>query len=103
MLEFSAKVNGKHAVVPARAEAAVAVEAACVGAAKIVDVGLTEMEAVAQGRPGNTHETLVHRIEPDSPISLVQRDPHIRLQIPFQGGVNVNGFVARTAGDPVCA
>src|SRR6202044_3037758 len=101
MLEFSAKVNGKHAVVSARAEAGIAVEAACVGAAKIVDVSLTEVEAVAQGRAGNPHEALVHRIESDSPISLVERDAHIGLQVPFQGSVNVNGFVARTAGDPV--
>ena len=101
MLELSAKVNGKHAVVSARAEAGIAVEAACVGTAKIVDVGLAEMEAVAQGRAGNTHEALVHRVEPDPPIPLIERDPHIGLQLPFERGINVNGFIARTAGDPV--
>src|SRR5580698_11671999 len=103
MLEFSAKVNGKHAVVRARAQAAVAVEAACVGPAKIIDVGLTEMEAIAQGRAANTHETLVNRGEHGSTIPLVERDPHIGLQLPFERGVDVNGFVAGTAGDPVCA
>ncbi len=49
VLEFSAKVDGEHAVVGARAQPAVVVEAAGIGTAKIIDVGLPEMEAVAQG------------------------------------------------------
>src|ERR1700691_4623447 len=101
MLKLSTKVNREHAVVSARAEAGVTVEAARVGTAKVIDVGLTEVEAVAQGCAGDTQHALVHRVEPDSPIPLIERDPHIGLKIPFEGGVNVNGFVVRAAGNPV--
>ena len=87
MLELSAKINGKHAIVAARAQPGVTVKAGCVGTAKIIDVGLAEMEAVAQRGAADPHDALVHRVKPYTAELLVERDAHIGLQISFQRGV----------------